>query len=74
MSTKYEHLFFKFRNELVVMLAVFTRGFVNLQASLVETILTQLTGLVVETVGTEEKDVSIPTPVVCGNTHKSNND
>ena len=74
MSTKYEHLFFKFRNELAVMLAVFTRGFVNLQASLVETILTQLTGLVVETVGTEEKDVSIPTPVVCENTHKSNND
>ena len=35
-----------------------------LQDVLVSTILTELKGLVVETVGTEEKDVAIPTPVV----------
>jgi len=34
------------------------------QDVLVSAILTQLKGLVVETVGTEEKDVAIPTPVV----------
>ena len=36
-----------------------------------ETILTQLKGLVVETVGTKEKDVSIPTPVVCVKSQES---